>query len=152
MKGDAKPCEKNLCKSYRYNISADSTHCNCKKWSVKIILIYKEILPAAVWCPYAFDFPFDSLEEAKEAILKLDVQDGVPVMWYQADANQNKTQKNRFVVTAIGTGQDAKDIFHRNEYIGTLMLYNDTFVLHYFITNSSRLNTTVCEMKIQKGE
>lgn len=78
--------------------------------------------------------PFMSVAEAKEHILKIENQYGVPCAWYQADVHGNDANIQReFYIIPIGTGHDWGDDLHRDEYLGSTLLYNDTLVLHYFL-------------------
>lgn len=95
------------------------------------MLIYKQELPTDTIFPIKVNLPFSDKEQAKKFILKLDLQYDSPVMWYQADAQENESRE--FIIAAIGTGHDWKDELDRDDYIGTILIDEGTLVLHYFI-------------------
>ena len=98
------------------------------------MLIYKMQLPIDTLDVRKVKLPFMSLAEAKEHILKIENQYGVPCAWYQADVHGNDANIQReFYLIPIGTGHDWGDDLHRDEYLGSTLLYNDTLVLHYFL-------------------
>lgn len=114
------------------------------------MLIYKQELPMDTLFPQKVRLPFTSVHNAIKAVMKLDLQYDVPVMWYQADYEkydtvQSLTEKDwtedfqgkEFWLLAIGTGHDWKDGLKLDNYIGTVQLYSGTLVLHYFIVDWS---------------
>lgn len=107
---------------------------------VKVMLIFKEKLPTDTLVPMTVGLPFSSTKEAVEHILKVDIQNGLPVMWYQADNDTDGKigEENTFVIIPIGTGhlhtgKQSRQVINRDSYIGTALLYGGELVLHYFI-------------------
>lgn len=83
--------------------------------------------------------PFVSVAEAKAHILKIEKQYGIPCAWYQIDVHDVSTDiQNEFYLIPIGTGHDWGDMLNKEEYLGTALLYDDTLVLHYFLTEVER--------------
>lgn len=79
------------------------------------MLIYKEQLPEDTMDVRLLELPFSTVEAARKAVLKIDMQYGTPCMWYQADAEEQcliSGEKNSFLVMAIGTGHDWGMICH----------------------------------------
>lgn len=100
------------------------------------MLIYKMQLPMDTLDVRKVKLPFMSVAEAKEYIFKIDTQYGIPCVWYQTDVHGNNSDiQHEFYLIPIGTGHDWGDRLHRDEYLGTALLYNDTLVLHYFLTD-----------------
>lgn len=100
------------------------------------MLIYKEELPIDTLDIRKIALPFKNVADAKNAVLKVDLQYEQPVMWYQADADKKSFQSGEtkeFLMLAIGTGHDWKDGLTKEEYIGTVLLWEGTLVLHYFL-------------------
>lgn len=104
------------------------------------MLIYKMQLPMDTLDVRKVKLPFSSVAEAKEHILKIENQYGVPCAWYQVDVHENDENIQReFYLIPIGTGHDWGNRLHKDEYLGTALLYNDTLVLHYFLTEIEKL-------------
>ena len=55
------------------------------------MLIYKEQLPEDTMDVRLLELPFSTVEAARKAVLKIDMQYGTPCMWYQADAEEHGT-------------------------------------------------------------
>lgn len=93
------------------------------------MLIYKEELlnHAGIM---ELDLPFDSVAEAKENILKIGLQYGIPHMWYNV---LDKTVK-QFILVCIGTGHDHPELT-REEYIESEIVHDGAFVWHYFLVD-----------------
>ena len=107
------------------------------------MLIYKIQLPTDTLDIRKVKLPFTSVAEAKEHIFKIDTQYRVPCAWYQADLHENDTNTQReFYLIPIGTGHDWGDRLNKDEYLGTALLYDDTLVLHYFLTNVEKQETS----------
>jgi len=115
------------------------------------VLIYKEELPTDTLFNVRAELPFSTAKEARKAILKLDMQYDRPVFWYQADAETGATKK-KYNIIAIGTGHDWENKIDRDEYIGTLLLYGGSLVLHYFLLEMDRVTSFIdlLEDKIEK--
>ena len=65
------------------------------------MLIYKEQLPEDTMDIQLLELPFSTVEAARKAVLKIDMQYGTPCMWYQADAEEQcliSGEKNSFLV------------------------------------------------------
>ena len=65
------------------------------------MLIYKEQLPEDTMDVRLLELPFSTVEAARKAVLKIDMQYGTPCMWYQADAEEQcliSGKKNSFLV------------------------------------------------------
>ena len=101
------------------------------------MLIFKENLPIDTLFNEIVELPFSTAEQARKAILKLDMQYDSPVFWYQADAEN--AEKRKYNIIAIGTGHDWEDDITKDEYIGTLLLYGGTLVLHYFLLEMDKI-------------
>ena len=99
------------------------------------MLIYKEELPIDTMDLKTISLPYKTAEDARRAILHLDIQYGYPCMWYQEDTSQPKKE---YLILAIGTGHDWGDRLKREDYIGTLLLQGGTLVLHYFLIDPPR--------------
>lgn len=95
------------------------------------MLIYKNPLPIDTMDIMKGKLPFNTAKEAAEHVLTVDKQHECPCMWYQADLNNDVSKE--FNIIAIGTGHDWAKSLTKDLYIGTLMFYNDSLVLHYFI-------------------
>ena len=113
------------------------------------MLIYKEQLPEDT-----MDIQlFSTVEAARKAVLKIDMQYGTPCMWYQADAEEQcliSGEKNSFLVMAIGTGHDWGHDLSRDGYIGTALLYDGALVLHYFLLEKPNTEKTETEKQETK--
>ena len=94
------------------------------------MLIYKETLPTDTLWGKTVSLPYATAEEASRAVMKTALQYGTPCMWYQADGT---AEKREYFIKAIGTGHDWEDTLSMEQYIGTVLLDEDTLVLHYFI-------------------
>ncbi len=104
------------------------------------MLIWKEELPSDTLDLMKVDLPFDNVETIKKHILKIDIQYGAPVMWFQADDDTDGRVRdmNTFIIQGIGTGHDYTDESSRKEinmqsYIGSASLMGGTLILHYFV-------------------
>lgn len=98
------------------------------------MLIYKERLPESTLEIVPVRLPFHLVSEAKDSVLKVDSQFGCPCMWYQADVYEDyENIEEEFYIIAVGTGHTWNSKLSRDSYIGTVLLANDTLVLHYFI-------------------
>lgn len=93
------------------------------------MLIYKQELLSHTFFKEVM-LPYETEEEAVQAILKVDVQNGVPYMWYEHKEDKELTP---FLLLAIGTGHDEYKKLTKNQYIGSVILHNDSLVLHYFL-------------------
>ena len=105
------------------------------------MLIWKQKLPEDTLEIIKAKLPFGTVEEVKNSVLKVDNQYGDPVMWFQADNDKDhKVHKRKeYLIHAIGTGHNYVDadwgtIYNRDSYLGTVALYDDSLVLHYFIS------------------
>lgn len=99
------------------------------------------------------ELPFSTVEAARKAVLKIDMQYGTPCMWYQADAEEQcliSGKKNSFLVMAIGTGHDWGHVLSRDGYIGTALLYDGALVLHYFLLEKPNTEKTETEKQETK--
>ena len=94
------------------------------------MLIYKEKLPNDTLNIRRISLPYNTAEEARKGVLHLDVQSGVPCLWYQADTGM---ETKEYLAIAVGTGHKLSDGLSRDDYIGTLLLQAGTLVLHYFL-------------------
>jgi hypothetical protein len=66
-----------------------------------------------------------------EQVMRVDVVNGIPFMWCLID--DNKREVNH-IVHALHTGDE--DIFYNvlgTEFIGTALLDNGNYILHYYI-------------------
>ena len=95
------------------------------------MLIFKHELPNEVGVDVV-KMPYDSVEEARANIFHLDVQRGVPCMWFNHESN--KTEKT-FGLVVIGTGHNWGNLLKKEEYIGSLLVAGGTFVWHYFLVD-----------------
>ena len=119
----------------------------------KQMLIYKEQLPEDTMDVRLLELPFSTVEAARKAVLKIDMQYGTPCMWYQADAEEQcliSGKKNSFLVMAIGTGHDWGHVLSRDGYIGTALLYDGALVLHYFLLEKPNTEKTETEKQETK--
>ena len=98
------------------------------------MLIYKENLPIDTLDIVKISLPFEKAEDAAKAVLHVAEQRGVPCMWYDADSKITE-EKKEFYIVAIGTGHYWKDILKKEQYIGTILTFGESLVLHYFIVN-----------------
>ena len=117
------------------------------------MLIYKEQLPEDTMDVRLLELPFSTVEAARKAVLKIDMQYGTPCMWYQADAEEQcwiSGKKNSFLVMAIGTGHDWGHVLSRDGYIGTALLYDGALVLHYFLLEKPNTEKTETEKQETK--
>ena len=107
------------------------------------MLIHKMQLPMDTLDVKKIKLPFVSVAEAKAHILKIEKQYGIPCAWYQTDihAGSSDVQKE-FYLIAIGTGHDWGDRLNKEEYLGTVLLCGDTLVLHYFLTEIKKQETS----------
>lgn len=107
------------------------------------MLIYKMQLPINMLDVRKIKLPFASVAEAKEHILKIEKQYEIPCAWYQTDIHDvsSNIQKD-FYLIPIGTGHDWGDRLSKEEYLGTVLLYEDTLVLHYFLTEIEKHETS----------
>ena len=97
-----------------------------------IMLIYKEELLQHTGIEI-IKLPYLNIKEAKEAIMKLDVQYGIPCMWYM---NNKENETKDYILCAIGTGHDYKEL-EKESYIGSLLLFEGSLVLHYFLIEAT---------------
>ena len=105
-----------------------------QEWRIKM-LIHKMQLQMDTLDVRKIKLPFISVAEAREHILKIETQYGIPCAWYQTDVHNMSTDiQNEFYLMAIGTGHDWGDRIGKENYLGTALLYDDTLVLHYFLT------------------
>ena len=117
------------------------------------MLIYKEHLPKDTLDVRKVRLPFRSAEDARKAVLNIQLQHGSPCMWYQADYDSECYDNDEFreyLLMAIGTGHHwSDDEFTREQYIGTAALYDGSLMLHYFLvenTYSAILSESDAEM------
>ena len=94
------------------------------------MLIYKQQLPNNTGIEM-LKLPFDSVEEAKENILHLELQHETPCIWY----NVKREQQKEFMIVTIGTGHDWGDTLKREEYIGSLVVEKGLFEKSINITS-----------------
>jgi len=107
------------------------------------MLIYKQHLPIATVDTRDITLPYKTVAEAKDHILKLDLQYGCPTIWYQADGG-SKTDETEYFIAAIGTGHKINsDRINLDSYLGTLQLNDGDLVLHYFLVRPERSNKNV---------
>lgn len=107
------------------------------------MLIHKMQLPMDTLDVKKIELPFVSVAEAKAHILKLEKQYGIPCAWYQTDIHAGSSDiQKEFYLIAIGTGHDWGDRLSMEEYLGTVLLYDDTLVLHYFLTELKKQETS----------
>jgi len=105
------------------------------------MVIFKEYLPSDTRLTY-IEMPYETAEDARKAVLHIDVQHGRPCMWYDAIEYDLPTKK--YLIVPVGTGhywgkvQD-EDTITRDEYIGTALLDGGSLVLHYFLVGSITL-------------
>ena len=92
------------------------------------MLIYKEELPLNNGIEI-INLPYKNVEEARENILHLETQYGIPCMWFNVIEEENK----EFELVTIGTGHNWCDWLKREEYIGSLVVAEGIFVWHYFL-------------------
>lgn len=104
------------------------------------MLIFKERLPENTIRFKYIEMPYDTVEEARNAVLHVGLQYEKPCMWY--DAKEYDLPMKKYLVIAIGTGHYWSDILTRDMYIGTALLECDSFVVHYFLveTDNTKLN------------
>jgi hypothetical protein len=104
------------------------------------MLIFKEQLPDCTDIE-DIELPYDNVEEALDNILKISLQYDKPCIWF------NKIDKplKKFKVVVVGTGHDWGDALKLEEYIGTLLLWDDTLVLHYFLVDSDEFHKRMTE-------
>lgn len=99
------------------------------------MLIHKMQLPMDTLDVKKIKLPFVSVAKAKAHILKIEKQYGIPCAWYQTDIRVGSSDiQKEFYLIAIGTGHDWGDRLSKEEYLGTVLLCDDTLVLHYFLT------------------
>ena len=107
------------------------------------MLIHKMQLPMDTLDVKKIKLPFVSVAEAKAHILKLEKQYGIPCAWYQTDVHAGFLDiQKEFYLIAIGTGHDWGDRLSKEEHLGTVLLYDDTLVLHYFLTELKKQETS----------
>lgn len=94
------------------------------------MLVYKEKLPDDIFMLKCVELPYDNVEAARKAVLHVELQHDEPCMWY--DAKKPDMPKTKYLVFSLGTGQYS-GILDPNWYIGTVLMDNDSFVLHYFL-------------------
>ena len=106
------------------------------------MLIYKEELLNNTGIS-VLELPFLNVTEAKENILKIDLQRGKPHMWYSVPDDR---EKKEFLIISIGTGHLNPAVV-LEEYIGSVLVCEDMFVWHYFITDRQTLNERGFQIK-----
>lgn len=107
------------------------------------MVIFKEKLQTDTLDLKYIEMPYDSVEEARKAILHVDLQYGEPCMWY--DAVEYDLPMKKYLILAVGTGHywgkyHDEDILTRDMYIGTVLLESGSLVLHYFLVESDNPN------------
>ena len=76
------------------------------------MLIYKEHLPKDTLDVRKVRLPFRSAEDARKAVLDIQLQHGSPCMWYQADYDSecfDSDETKEYLLMAIGTGHHWSD-------------------------------------------
>ena len=117
------------------------------------MLIFKQKLPMDTLIPIKVTLPFSSAAIARKSIMKLDLQYECPVMWYQADyetvelggSDSAEPVSKDYIIVAIGTGHDWGDTLTQDHYIGTVMIYGGSLVLHYFIVDAADKSDKACQ-------
>ena len=97
------------------------------------MLIYKEALLNETGIMPLY-LPFDSVEEAKENILKIGLQFGEPHIWFRV----LDKPKKEFLLACIGTGHNHPELL-MEEYIGSEIVYDGVYVWHYFLVEREEL-------------
>lgn len=97
------------------------------------MLIFKEKLPIDTIDVRYVEMPYNTAEEARKAVLHVGFQHGEPCMWYDAIDYDCPCPRRKYLLLAIGTGQNWKDKLTQDMYIGTVLLHNDSLVLHYLL-------------------
>ncbi|MBD9036623.1 MAG: hypothetical protein EGR42_06080 [[Eubacterium] rectale] len=106
------------------------------------MLILKEHLPEDTLDFKPIMMPYENVEDAVNSVLHVDLQYGLPCMWYDAgDYDKLDGQKTKYRVIPVGTGHywkknGDKDIVSKENYIGTALLEGGTLVLHYFLVKA----------------
>ena len=65
----------------------------------------------------------------KDQVLKIDVQNGIPYIWYLVDT---KAEKRAIEIIISGTGYPLPAV-SINEYLGSYMLHGGDLVFHVFV-------------------
>ena len=92
--------------------------------------IYKQELAPATFISKNV-LPYKTAEEARNGILKLDLQCRVPCIWYLFD--EHKTEEKEYIIFSVGAGHEVGDTIKREEYIGTVIIDDENVVFHYFL-------------------
>lgn len=111
------------------------------------MLIFKENLPAyrighEKYAKYV-EMPYGDVEDARQAVLHVDLQNGEPCMWY--DAAEYDLPMKKYLIVAVRTGDylgkyHGEDILTREMYIRTVLLEGGSLVLHYFLVDPGKSN------------
>lgn len=98
------------------------------------MLIYKEALLNHTGIKEVY-LPFDTVEEAKNNILKIGLQYDVPHMWFYAPDKPKK----EYLLICIGTGHEHPE-FTKDDYIGSEIVHNGAYVWHYLLLDKESFN------------
>lgn len=101
------------------------------------MLIFKEKLPIDTKMIKLVNLPYENAELARKSILHIGIQRNLPYFWYNAKEPSLPTKE--YAIFALGTGQ-YRGIEDENMYIGTALLFGDSLVLHYFLTEKNHAN------------
>lgn len=118
------------------------------------MLIWKQELPHDTLDNVSCELPFNSVNDLKEHVMKIDLQHGHPVIWFQADDDTTgkiKTKKE-FILRCIGTGHSYSDptsrkFYNQKSYLGSAILLGGDLVLHYFALSKTDINNERKKLK-----
>ena len=98
--------------------------------------IYKQKLPLNSGVVH-IELPYDTAEEARQAVRHVGLQFEEPCVWYE---HQDNKDMKKFVLIAVGTGHEMGDLVRREEHIGTVLVADDFYVWHYFLVDEDELH------------
>ena len=106
------------------------------------MVVFKEKLPVDTGVMY-IEMPYINAEEARKAVLHIDLQYGEPYMWY--DAKEYDLPVKNYLILAVGTGHywgnyHGEDVLTREMHIGTALISGGLLVLHYFLVEADNPN------------
>ena len=93
------------------------------------MLIYKEALLNHTGIKELY-LPFETVEEAKNNILRIGLQYGFPYMWFDA----LDKPKKEYLLVCIGTGHEHLE-FNVDDYIGSEIVDGGDYVWHYLLVD-----------------
>jgi hypothetical protein len=99
------------------------------------MLIYKRRLPVDTMDVGYIYLPAAEINEARNCILKTELQYGEPYVWY--DVVSEDIPLTKYLIIAVGTGHHWEGTILREQYIGTVQLHGGMLVLHYFLIKSN---------------